>query len=370
MTVPQYKYPFLHSLSTAARCYSPVMFIVLFGISLSSCHSADEHIPDVSAIKVELHTARFDKDLYALDTNNLGAGLQKLHAQYPDFLDYYLDTVMAYGIRGNFNDTVQGVREGLRVFLTFRDFKGLEDTIKKYYPDSKETDAMLTDGFKFLKYYFPDFNIPRIYYVNMGLSNWPCFPVDNRTLCIGLDMFLGEQFPHYKSVGVPEYMFSHMRKAYMPVSVFATIYKSIHPFTDENRTLLDLMSQRGKEQYYLHHILPHAPDSLLFGFTALQLEWCRVNEAGIYNFFIRQNLLYSKEPQAIIPYVKDGPFAKDLEPPSDKVKSSPGNIGAWLGYKIVLSYMEQHPKTTLRELLDLQTEPAKFLEEARYKPKK
>jgi len=346
-------------------------FILLFFISLflNSCNDTGEKIPDVSNINVTLKTYRFDLDLYAIDTNHIGEGLQTLKVKYPDFLNYFLDTVMAYNINGNYSDTVKGIRDGLRPFLTFKDFKGLEDTIKKHYPDSKETDAALTEAFRFMKYYLPDYQAPRVIYLDMGLSNWPSFPLDKTTFCIGLDMFLGDQFPHYKSIGVPGYMLSHVRKDYLPVSLFSTIYKSIYPFNSDDKTLLDLMIQKGKEQYFLHKIFPRKTDSLLFGFTQMQVDWCNANEALIYNFFIHENLLYNKESHSIMPYINDGPFAKGLEASTDTIKYSPGNIGTWLGYKIVAAYMVKHPTFSLSELLNRQTDPAKFLDEAKYRPK-
>ena len=206
-------------------------------------------------------------------------------------------------------------------------------------------------------------------YMNMGLSRWPSFPVDKSTMCIGLDMFLGDQYPFYKSIAVPDYMLSHCRKAYIPVSLFTSYYRMDHPFAPDDKTLLDLMLQRGKEQYFLHKILPHHPDSVLFGFTQLQLKWCAENEALIYNFFIRQNLLFNKTPQSVMPYVHDGPFAKGLEAADDVVKVSPGNVGSWLGYKIVASYMQQHPEKSLSDLLSSQTDPSRFLDSAKYKPR-
>jgi hypothetical protein len=332
------------------------------------CNDRPEKIPNVSGVAVNLQTYRFDLDLFAIDTAHTGAGLQKMAAKYPDFLNYFLDTLMAYGIRGNYNDTSVGIRE-LDSFLTYKDYLNLEDTIKKYYPDSKRTDEELTNGFRFMKYYLPSYHIPKIIYLNMGLSKWPTFPLDTNTLCIGLDMFLGEQFPYYRSVGVQEYMNAHLRKSYMPVSVFSALYTVLHPFQQDDRTLLDLMIQRGKEQYFLHKVLPHTPDSVLFGFTTTQLLWCSANEASVYNFFIRQNLLYNKQSVNIIPYVNDGPFAKDIEPVTDRVKTTPGNIGSWLGYRIVCTYMGQHPKMTLQELLAQPADAPKFLDEARYRPK-
>jgi len=339
-----------------------------FLIFLSGCNNSSENIPDISNININLHTSRFDKDLYAIDTNHIGEGLQKLYARYPDFLNYFLDTLMAYGIRGNYSDTSQGIRE-LDTFLTYKDYVDLEDTIKKKYPGNKDIDKELTDGFRFMKYYLPGYTAPRIIYLNMGLSKWSSFPVDTTTLCVGLDMFLGDGFPHYKDVGIPSYMDAHFRRTYLPVSVFSTVYQTMHPFVSDDKTLLDLMVQRGKEQYFLHKILPYTPDSVLFGFTQIQLNWCGQNEGLVYNFFIHQQLLYNKEGHYITPYVYDGPFAKDLESPSDPVKVTPGNIGTWLGYRIVCGYMAEHSGVSLQELLAGHNDATKLLEEARYRPK-
>ena len=342
-------------------------WLFIFFLLLTSCSSTNQ--PDTSAIKIDLHTYRFDLDLYKIDTNNVAKGLQQLHAKYPDFLNYYLDTLMAYRINGNYSDSAIGVREGLRTDLTEKGHIGLEDTIKKYFPDNKDIDKALTDGFKLMKYYIPSYDVPKIIYLNMGLSNWPSFMVDQYTFCIGLDMFLGEQYPYYRSIGVPDYMAAHMRKSYIPVSVFSAIYYTFCPFYADNRNLLDLMIQRGKCQYFLHKVLPAKPDTILFGFTDIQVNWCNENEAVIYNYFIKQNLLFNSDPSNARPYVYDGPFAKGLEPVTNAVKSTPGNIGSWLGYKIVSSYMAQHPKTTLKQLLDMKYDPAKFLDEANYRPK-
>jgi hypothetical protein len=340
---------------------------IVFATFLGSCNSG-ENIPEVSNVKVDLKTSRFDLDLFAIDTNHIGDGLKKLSAKYPDFLNYFLDTLMAYGIHGNYSDTGLGIRQ-LDTFLTFKDYVNLEDTIKKYYPGNKDVDKELEDGFRFLKYYMPASHVPRIIYLDMGLSKWASFPLDSTILCVGLDMFLGEQYPFYKSIGVPDYMLTHFRKSYIPVSVFNAVYQTMHPFNADDKTLLDLMIQKGKEQYFLHKILPHKPDSVLFGFKQLQLDWCKNNEALIYNFFIHENLLYNKEAVSIMPYVNDGPFAKRLEAPNEPVKKTPGNIGTWLGYRIVSAYMAEHPKMSLKELLDQQTDAAKFLDETKYRPK-
>ena len=336
---------------------------------VTGCTNPSENIPDVSNIKVSLDARRFDQDLYGIDTAHIGEGLQKLAGKYPDFLNYFLDTAMAYGINGNYSDTTRAIRDGLKPFLTFKDFVNLEDSINAHYPDTKVTDAELTDGFRYMKYYLPGYNVPKVIYLNMGLSKWPTFPLDQSTICIGLDMFLGPQFPYYTAIGVPDYMGAHLRRSYIPVSFFSTVYQTLHPYNTDDKNLLDMMIQHGKEQYFLHKVLPHNADSVFFGFTQIQVKWCNTNEALIYNFFIQQKLLYNKEIHSIHPYISEGPFAKGLEDGADSVRVSPGNIGTWMGYRIVCSYMNQHPKVTLAELLNQPIDAARFLDEAKYKPK-
>ncbi len=351
--------------TTLKNCIAATL---LFTLLLSSCSSPNQQIPDVSGIKITLQTYRFDKDLYAVDSNQIGSGLQQLSVKYPDFLNFYLDTIQAFGIHGNYTDTSKAIQEGLKVFLTYKDYVELEDTILKHYPDTKDVDAELTQGFQFMKYYFPAYHVPRVMYVSLGLKNLPAFTIDTAILGISLDMFLGEQYPYYRSVGIFDYQAPHLRKSYIPVDAFRVVYTHDHPVVTDDRTLIDLMIQKGKEQYFLHKVLPNTPDSVLFGFSQPQVEWCNENEALIYNFFIRNCLLYNKDAQSVMPYVNDGPFTPGI-PASGKIKTTPGNLGTWLGYRIVCAYVSQHPKMTLAALCGNNIDPAKFLDEARYRPK-
>ena len=57
-------------------------------------------------------------------------------------------------------------------------------------------------------------------------------------------------------------------------------------------------------------------------------------------------------------------------PSTDNVfQEAPGQIGNWIGWQIVKSYMKRYPQTTLKELAK-QEDAQVFLEKAKYKPKK
>jgi hypothetical protein len=342
--------------------YKLALGLTILPFLLWSC-GGSEKIPDVKNIKIELQSQRLDKDLAALDTNKLPQELLTLKAKYPDFLDFYLDTLMGFGIMGNYADTSKAIQLGLRGFLSQKDYRGVFDTVAVHFPDTKDEETALIDGFRFMKYYYPGYKVPKIIYVVSGLANWGAFTIGSNTLGIGLDMFLGPSYPFYKSVDLPDYMGKHFTPNYIPVAAFSAIYQDEHPFYAENRSLLDMIIQKGKQQYFVSKILPYTPDSVRFAYTQKQIEWCQNNEAEVYNFFIRENLFYSKDWERVLRYVNEGPNSTGMP------GQSPGNIGSWLGMQIVKAYMKQHPETSLQQLLSLNIEPQLFLEQSKYKPK-
>lgn len=341
---------------------SRIFPLLLLAAGLAACGEATKG-PDVSGIQVDLQTRRLDRDLAALDTAHLAQGLLQLKTKYPDFLDFYLDTVLGYQVRGNYSDTTSGIRDGLHTFLTHKDYRDLFDTVARHFPDTKGIDKDLAEGFRHLKYYHPAFRVPSVVYFVCGLTDLRAtLPQRDGLVGIGLDMYLGEHYPHYASVGIPAYMTFQLRPEYAPVNVFRILYQNDHPFITEGRNLLDLMIQRGKEQYYLSRILPFVPDSTRLGFRQQQLKWCNDNEALIYNFFMKDQLLYETNWQKILRYVNEGPVAAGM--PAE----SPGNVGTWLGWQIVQAYMKQHPDLKMDELFAVQ-DSQQILQEARYKPR-
>lgn len=338
--------------------YLRVLVCVLI---LSSCGGSDERQPDVSQVKVTLQTKRLDRDLLKLDTNNLAAGLPVLQQEYPDFLNFYLDTIKGLGINGNFSDTNKAITEGLRSFLTYKDYRELFDTIEKHYPDMTGVEQDLVKGFRYLKFYYPKYEVPQIVYFNSFLSNWAVVSYGN-VLGIGLDMFLGPRYPFYASVGQPDYMYINFRPQSIAPSVFSTIYLDFHPFLDEERTLLDMMIQKGKQQYFVSKMLPFVSLEDRIGYTTAQLEWCRKNEAMIYNFFLSNNLMFEKNWSKMRRFVVYGPNTSGMPP------ESPGNIGTWLGLQIVRSFAAEHPEMSPEQIFSLEN-AEQFLRQSKYKPK-
>lgn len=327
----------------------------------ASCGPDAEKQPDISGIKTELNTMRLDKDLARADTAHLAQALTALQQQYPDFLNFYLDTLMGFGIKGNYTDTNQGIQQGLKRFLTYKDYKELFDTVAVHYPDTKKIEASLVQGFGYMKHYYPAYEVPRIVYFVSGLANWGVVTYDH-VLGIGLDMFLGEHYPYYASVGQPDYMYINFRPVSIAPSVFSSVYQDIYPFSEEDKTLLDMMLRKGKQQYFLQKMLPFVAIEDRIGYTKKQLEWCEANEALIYNFFLEKGLIYEKNWQKMMRYVNYGPGSTGM--PAE----CPGNIGTWIGLRIIQAYAREHAALSPDQIFK-EENAAKILKESRYKPK-
>ena len=324
------------------------------------CHPSRRSIPDVSHIPVNLRIQRFDLDLFNLDTNHLEQGLQNLDQKYPVFLSTFLDNIMNYGSYSKSNAFQE---TELKAFLKSPDILGLESTVKSQFPNIQNLKNQLTSGFQYLKFYYPKYSVPDCVTFISGLNNFGAVTVDS-ILGIGLDMFLGRDYPNYTKVAdpYPEYMIRQFAPEYIPADCFKVIEQQMYPSMDSGKPLLDQMVNRGKQLYFLDLVLPLAPDSVKIGYSLQQLNWCKANEQFIWQYFIQNNLLYVHDMQQIMHFIGEGPDTRGM--PAD----APGNIGSWVGWQIVRHYMQQHPDVSIQQLME-EKDGQKILDGSGYRPR-
>jgi uncharacterized protein YjaZ len=128
----------------------------------------------------------------------------------------------------------------------------------------------------------------------------------------------------------------------------------------EPKDLVENMIVEGRYLYLLERLLPQAPEHLKFGFTAEELEWCEENEARIWAHLIEKKLLFTTDAVKIKNFMGEAPFTTGLP------KESPGRVGAWLGYKIVKSFVEDK-NPDLNQLMNIKDLKAIF-NQSGYRP--
>lgn len=343
-----------------------IIFILIALVSLNSCKGKKG--PDVSGIKADISIDRFDRDFFAIDSNNIAAHLPVLQKKYPSLFPIFIENVLGLGRLTEDNPEVE---KGIRQFLNVN--KQIYDSVALKFRNTGRLNKELQQAFKYVKFYFPGYSVPGVATLvgpidamaQMNGGYTPNF-IGPDFIAISLQFYLGRNFSLYQHeffiVNIaPLYRSRRFEKEYIVSDVMKLIADDIFPDKSRGRPLIEQMIEKGKQWYLLDHFMPEAADSIKTGFTQKQVEWCKENEGLIWNYIITNENLYSIEPVVLQTYIGESPFTLGMP------EASPGNIGPWIGMQIIKKFAARNPELKLQEIL--QTEPAKILEAAKYKPK-
>ncbi|MDB5253137.1 MAG: hypothetical protein JWP27_2306 [Flaviaesturariibacter sp.] len=330
--------------------------ILLFSMMmlLASCGGSGK--PDVSKIKVDLQLQRFEQDLFRLDTNHIGEGLAHLRNAYPDFYPTYFQQILQVNPADPASEPI------IRSILS--GYRPVNDTLQQKYRDLDWLKKDLADGFRYVKYYYPDYFVPRVV-TFVATFDVPGAILTPQYLGIGLQQFAGKHFSAYQLDEIaqmyPAYISRRFDKEYITANAMKAVADDIYPDQSVGRPLIEQIVEKGKQWWLLDHFLPDAPDSVKTGFSGNQLRWATENEGNIWGYLLKNENLYSIEPATIQTYLGEAPFTQGFP------ESSPGNIGQWIGWRMVQKYAAANPKLTVQQVL---ATPAKTVfEGSRYKPK-
>jgi hypothetical protein len=328
----------------------PVAVLFAAFMCINSC-SNEKKQPDVSQVDVTLKADRLEFDL-AAHTDDVSF----LYNKYGSFFDLFIYKIVPMGT----SDTTL-LKSRLKDFVNDADIKNIYSDVRRLYSDFKLEDGQLTDAFRHYKYFFPGKIIPKVVTLISGF-NYGIVAVDS-VLGIGLDMYLGDSSRYYPSLQFPTYKIRKLRKEYIAADAMRSWLQTEWE-EDVNQTdLLSSMIHQGKILYALNAMMPSSPDSIKTGYTAKQLKWCEDNEKNTWSFFVEHNLLFASDPGQVSKFVAEGPTTNGFP------KESPGNIGMWIGWRIVSSYMNEFPKTTLLQLVN-NYDYKKIFQDSKYKPRK
>jgi hypothetical protein len=122
------------------------------------------------------------------------------------------------------------------------------------------------------------------------------------------------------------------------------------------------MLRNGKVLYIAECLAPKTPKYDLIGYTEEQWSGSLANEQTAWARLLELKLLYEPVNNKNIKLVRPGPSTDLL------FTEAPGELGNWLGWRIVRTYMRRYPNTTMQELIDF-NDAQRFLEKAKYKPR-
>lgn len=333
------------------------IFSILASMLLFSCNNADK-TPDVSNIKIELKTMRFEKDLFTLDTTNYTTHLDKLLSAYPSFGENFLATILNTDPKWSADSAAEYVHGFTTAYrqlydtsqIIFRDFTAYEKDIKR--------------GLQFVKYYFPNFKVPAKIITYIGPIDGYGDILSDDAIIIGLQHHLGKNYSLYKSQIVqetyPQYISNRFEPNYIAVNCMKNIVNDLYPEKPDDKPLVQQMVEKGKRLFILSKLLPKTEEYKLIGYTREQLKAVYEHEPAVWNLFVQNNFLQTIDINIIKNYIGEGPKTQELG------EASPGNIGSFAGWQIVKKYMQKNTKLSLAELMT--TDAEAIFQQAKYKP--
>jgi hypothetical protein len=337
--------------------YTVKIYLLLTVLCYISCDNKTQHkIPDeVIEQAFELKINRFDHNLFALSADPRPANIDNLAQKYPDFFYLFTKNIINIGDSSNPQMHMQ-----LKGFLNDQNINEMYRQVQKQFKDVSSYNSELTAAFKGYHYFFPQSVVPEITYFVSGY-NYANITTKN-TLAIGLEMYLGSEYEPYTLLKIPLYKQKLMRKEYLVADAVQAWISTEFEKEEDYTGLLNQMLYKGKVLYTLEKLIPNLSDTILFGYTQEQLNWCNSNESKIWSHFIEKKLLFAALRGDSFKYINEGPFTAGFP------RESPGKIGVWLGYKIIKKYVEQQPQITLKQLFDNRN-AQQILTNSKYKPK-
>lgn len=315
--------------------------------------------PDVSNIPVTVHIERFDQALFAIDTNHIQQALLDLGRQYPYFINDFAVNILG---TSPLSDTSAQAFFACRRFIS--GYMPVRDSLDLRFANMQPIEEGLKKGFQYMHYYFPKYNLPPKIVSYIGPFDAPGVALTRYTLAIGLQLYAGKQFPFYLSSQgqelFPLYISRRFEPEYIVPNCMKSLSEDLFPDQSQGKPLIEQMIEKGKNWWLIDQLLPEMADSLKTGLSQKQLNWCEKNEGQIWNFFLDLNL-YSLDPDMIKNYIGDAPYTQGMP------EVSPGNIGQWVGWRIVQKYAALHPDITPLQLM--QTGNRVIFDETKYKPK-
>lgn len=339
--------------------------VLLIATLIASCSNNDKKLPDVSGINVELTLDRFDRDFFAIDTNNPLPALNNLNEKYPGVTGIFLQNILGLDSAS----TITGVRQFLRLS------KPIHDTINDVFKDAEFLEKDFRKAFRFVKYYYPKYQPPRHIVTvagpvdalaQSGTTYTPNF-LGPDFLGISMQFYLGSQFsvyadPYFVENVAPGFRSRRFSKEYIIADGMQLIVDDISPDKSKGLSLIEQMIEKGKQWWLLDQFLPETADSVKTGFRQDQLDWCKENEGLVWSYIVKNEDLYSRNPATIQTYIGDGPFTQGFSQ-----EYSPGNIGQWIGWQIVQKFASRNSNFSAEQVM--QTGAQQILDEAKYKPK-
>src|SRR5258708_30833005 len=217
-----------------------IYLIFLTSLLFTACWRSKK--VDVSNIDINVKIERFDHDLDVMRTKPMMAQAAYMSKKYGAFYPDYIERVMQYG---TVRDTAYF--KTLREMFNGQSYTDLKHEVDSIYPNLDKQNEEVTDAFRYIKYYFPKKNLPKVFAYFSGFQAQRS--IGDGYFAIGLDMFLGADSRFYPAL--TETLPHYITRRFTPDNIAPRVVEGIaredmFPESDQDKSLLSRMVYNGK----------------------------------------------------------------------------------------------------------------------------
>ena len=331
--------------------YGRVYVILIVLVFLPSCSFFGKSDVDFESVEINYSLSRLDQELFRCQSPT---EISKIIDENRDVFNLYLqldklpdDSVLA---------------QILFERISNKSVDSFYQQAKSTFGDFKLQDEQITDLFKHVKYYYPDFTPPAIATIFTAFLSTTDIIVSKGHIIIGLEYFIGPEAMYVQND--PEYILQRYRPEYLvPMFIGLGVSNFYNESNHEDHTLVSDMIFFGKAHYFLSQMIFEIDDSMNLGFSEEELAYMTNNEKGLWSYFVENELLFESNEMETSKYLSERPKIVEIAP------DCPGRLGRWLGFQIVKSYMSKNKEISLPNLM-AEKDAQMIFRESGYNPSK
>lgn len=302
-----------------------------------------------------MHINRFDKALFQWIETDQPTTLEQVKSKYPQMFDMLGKALFQT------DDTNTATYNDLLInYYSEPTLKSLyQDAITFYASGSSavlQIEQELSEGFARFTKLFPAMQIPAVYMHVSGLQQ--NMIVADSLLSCSIDKYMGVNYPLYEDFFY-DYQRKNMTPARIPIDALSVWLQSEYPYQGKENVLLERMIYEGKIIYVLMKIGRAYSYQNMMSLTDDEYKWCKEYEKTLWTTMIERQHLFTPDIATTMKYFQPTPSAFIAE-------AAPGNLGNFIGYRIVERYMKQ-TKSSCEDLMK-NNDAQDILQKSKYKP--
>jgi hypothetical protein len=307
---------------------------------LASCSSNPLDV-DASKTQVNIGFINLDSNL----VNTRSANRIVMHHNFMDEISEIYEYNLGYCIRMS-NASDSSFEKSLSMFLQDPYIKRLEKRIAEKFSDLNTYKTEIVDGFKHLKYHIPNGKIPENVVFMNSLFNSNAFSTEKQ-IGIGLDNYLGASTDVVKELPNEPY-YEWIKDAMDPKFMTRDALCSwvmTHYVEEVDGNLAEHIIRWGKILYLTQAAFPNKEPELILRYSTVDYKWALDNEYSLWKYLVDEKMLFTVNELNTRNLLKEGPFTIGLP------EKGPDRLGQFLGYRMILKYMEAK-EITVEQLIN------------------